>query len=63
MVGTKSFIKEIAESTLVGEALKKSLDYPTYRELIRKQVDEGRGADRAQDVALLPAADPDQDPQ
>ena len=37
-----SSIKEPKEGTLVREALSKSWDYPGYRELIRKQVDEGR---------------------
>ncbi len=39
---TKSPVKEAKESILVQKALSKSWDYAGYRELVRKQVDEGR---------------------
>ena len=48
-----SFSKETAESTLVEEALRKSWDYPGYRELVRKQVDEGRTSGLNQSEAYV----------
>ena len=39
---TKSPVKEAKESILIQQALGKSWDYAGYRELVRKQVDEGR---------------------
>ncbi len=49
----KGSIKESTESVLVGEALENSWDYPGYRELVRKQVDEGRTSGLNQSEAYV----------
>lgn len=53
MVGTKSPVKEAKESILVQKALEKSWDYAGYRELVRKQVDEGRTSGLNQSEAYV----------
>lgn len=49
----KGTVKETTESTLVGEALENSWDYAGYRELVRKQVDEGRTSGLNQSEAYV----------
>jgi hypothetical protein len=50
---TESTIKEATESILVQQALDKSWDYIGYRELVRKQVDEGRTSGLNQSEAYV----------
>ena len=50
---TESAIKEAIESILVQQALDKSWDYTGYRELVRKQVDEGRTSGLNQSEAYV----------
>ena len=50
---TKIPVKEATESILVQQALEKSWDYAGYRELIRRQVDEGRTSGMNQSEAYV----------